>query len=98
MCNVFVGPITCFTCVLYLSKTGAHTAYGANLNKVVKKDGQEGVTTPSTYKLYDVQSDEFRRIFGFDRMANNSYSNSDTYEDPTYLIFDIKIITERSPP
>jgi len=30
-------------------------------------------------------------------MSNNSYVNSDTYEDPTYLIFDMKIITEESP-
>jgi len=48
----------------YVSRTGAHSTNGSGLNKTVKKNGEEGITTPSTYKLYDVQSDEFRRIFG----------------------------------
>jgi hypothetical protein len=79
----------------YDEKTGAHTPDGREIivTKTNSNDPKEHEKYVSPELLMDNQSNKFRRINGYGPRA----TSSDYFEDPTYLIFDLKIKRDESP-
>ena len=79
----------------YAERTGAHTTDGTEIvvTRTRSTDAKEHEKYVSPELLLDNQSNKFRRINGYGPNA----TKSDYYEDPTYLIFDLKIKKDYSP-
>jgi len=85
----------------YISKSGAH--FGPEIqqkNKITKISGEEDkYSGQNNFGMYDMQSDIFKSILNKDsqKIAWGYESKRNDIQDPTYLIFDIKIDYDNSP-
>jgi hypothetical protein len=85
----------------YISKSGAH--FGPEIqqkNKITKISGEEDkYSGQNNFGMYDMQSDIFKSILNKDsqKIAWGYKSKRNDIQDPTYLIFDIKIDYDNSP-
>lgn len=85
----------------YISKSGAH--FGPEIqqkSKITKISGEEDkYSGQNKFGMYDFQSDIFKSLLNKDsqKIAWGYESKRNDIQDPTYLIFDIKIDYDNSP-
>ena len=81
----------------YTRRSGGHWGPGIQETKKIEKTGVDADKRSGARLnwMFDKQSNNFKKILlGYD---NTKISKSDSYEDPTYLIFDVQIDTDHSP-
>ena len=79
----------------YFQKTGGHKPDGTEVREKITKSNnpKEHEKYVSPELMLDSHSNKFRRINGY----GTTSTDSDYYEDPTYLIFDLRIRKGESP-
>jgi hypothetical protein len=78
----------------YTTKSAAYKLDGTQ-NVTTITQGPEHVKTPHISKMLDNHIDIFRKIYGYNN--KKSKNQSDYKEDPIFIIYDVKLITNDSP-
>ena len=73
----------------YTSKTSTHTKDGTTIEIISDKGNEEIKSVKSDGLFLDIHTEEFRSINGYGDKV-------DYHEDPTFLIFDVKILTNNN--